>query len=134
MAIISFFVQAQPKKLFREVAYKVNTGETKRNFLGFTKNIQRTEYNNEFVGYSDSEIDGCILAKDIEEAINLYIDQGYELVTIIPITSGLYNSKVNVDNRGSSISGGNGYSYCSQTYAYGYGYSYTEGVNIIMKK
>jgi hypothetical protein len=64
-------------------------------------------------------IDGMRLAKNLEQAIELLNKDGYEIVSVTPITSGFGT-------------------YAAQTgafgYSYGYGYSYTEGIIVVGRK
>jgi len=62
------------------------------------------------VGFSDCAVDGFAVAKQLEETINPYLAQGYELFSITPITSGNWSA------------------------AASYGYSFTEGVVVVLKQ
>lgn len=73
---------------------------------------------------SDSLIDGQKLSELINDAIQSLENEGYEVVSITPITSGKYDYDyeapiVNAKDRAS--------------YGWGYGYSFTEGVTIFAK-
>ncbi|MBT1444376.1 hypothetical protein KJI95_07530 [Shewanella sp. JM162201] len=72
--------------------------------------------------YSDSVIDGERLAGDIAAAVEAMNAEGYEVQSVMPVTSGHYDF---ADNRGSGLLGGGGY---------GYGFSYTQGVTLIGRK
>lgn len=132
----TIFVQAHFKPIFKEVAQKVDTGETKKSWLGYEKKVYTTTYSTEIVGYSDTEIDGARLSEDIDKAVNEWLEKGYRVVCITPVISGAYNyqydnSKITSSPRFLSdtekVSGGG-------SYGFGYGYSYTEGVIIFLEE
>ncbi len=110
----------------KEVTVKVPTGETKKGFFGGEKEVVRKEQQWQQTGWSDCEIDGQRLAKDIAAAVEKLNSEGYEVVAIESVISGAYNYKYEV-KFGDIDHGGGGY-------GYGYGYSYTEGVTIIARK
>jgi len=74
---------------------------------------------------SDSEIDGEKLTIDINNAIELLHNDGYEVMNVTPVISGRYK----YDYADPIIRSSN-----KLGYGWGYGFSYTEGVNIIAKK
>lgn len=73
-------------------------------------------------GFSDCEVDAVKLAKDIATAIAGLNRDGYEVISITPITSGRYNYEARAILEGGGAWG------------YGYGYSYTEGMIIVARR
>jgi len=61
------------------------------------------------IGFSDCAVDGVAVAEQLEETINPYLAQGYELFSITPIISGNWSA------------------------AASYGYSFTEGIVVVLK-
>ena len=114
------------KPIGKEVTKKVPTGEKKKGFFGGEKDVTTNVKEWQQTGYSDRWIDGERLANDIAEAVSTLNNEGYEVVSITPITSGEYNYEW-AQQKGGQNWGGSGY-------GYGYGYSYTEGVTIVAKK
>jgi hypothetical protein len=107
---------------------QVPTGEVKKGLLGGEKPIMREEQQWVETGTSDCIVDGPRLAEDIDQAVIEINNEGYEVVSIMPVISGRYNyayqaNGARLDNH---CAGGG--------YGYGYGYSYTEGVVIIARK
>ncbi len=123
------FVKANFKPIGKNIAKKVPTGETKKGLFGGDKEVMKEVTEFQQTGYSDSEIDGRRLTEDIQSATEKLESDGYEIVSIMPITSGnhFYEWKANGARMDNHCSGGGGY-------GYGYGYSYTEGVTIIARK
>ncbi|NHB86589.1 hypothetical protein [Photorhabdus tasmaniensis] len=120
------YVQSYFQPIYKEVMVKVPTGKTKR-FLGFfdiEEKIRKKEVVQD--GWSDCQIDGDKLNEDVIEAIDKLNSEGFEVISITPVTSGNWTYKYNTG----SISNGNG----RGGYGYGYGYSYTEGVLVLVKK
>ena len=100
----------------------------KKGLFGGEKEVKRTEMQWVQTGWSDKEIDGKRLAKDIASAVSQLNIQGYDIVSITEVTSGKYSYEYKctlVNAFEISRTGG---------WGYGYGYSYTEGVIIIAKK
>lgn len=114
------------KPVGKEVTKNVPTGEKKKGFFGGEKDVTTKVKEWQQTGYSDRWIDGERLANDIAEAVSTLNNEGYEVVSITPITSGEYNYEW-AQQKGGHNWGGSGY-------GYGYGYSYTEGVTIVAKK
>ena len=114
------------KPIGKEVTKKVPTGEKKTGLFGGEKDVTKTVRVWQQTGYSDRWIDGERLANDIAEAVSRLNDEGFEVVSLTPITSGEYKYQWNQQDGGDNW-GGSGY-------GYGYGYSYTEGVTIVAKK
>jgi hypothetical protein len=86
----------------------------------FVKACFRSYEKNTFLGlgsskktYSDCAIDSELLSHDTERELQNLSDNGYEIISVTPITSGNY------------LSGANGW---------GVGYSFTDGVMISAKK
>lgn len=120
------YVEAFFKPVGEKVTVNVPTGETKRGFFGGEKQVTRKDQQWQQTGWSDREIDGPRLAKDIAAATEKLNSEGYEIVAIESIISGAYDYKYEVKFGGINHGGGG--------YGYGYGYSYTEGVTIVAKK
>lgn len=129
------FVEAHFKPLYKEVAVKVPTGETKRGLFGGEKEVLRKETQVQQVGWSDSEIDGARLARDVAQAVEALNSDGFEVISMTAVASGSYRYEYKIGQITSSarvvrdteaISGNTGYSY-------GYGYSYTEGVLLVAR-
>ena len=83
----------------------------KRGFLGHEKTTTEEEWVGE--GYSDCEIDGERLQQDVQQAVDGLNEEGYDVVSLVPVESGAYNWSAE---------------------GYSYGYSYTEGVIILARK
>lgn len=119
------FVDAYFQPVGKQVKKKVGTGETKKGLFGGDKEVKKTVTEWQQTGYSDTRIDGARLTRDIESAVSSLNQEGYEVVSITPITSGQYN--FSYQTTGSGHSGDSGY-------GYGYGYSITEGVTILARR
>jgi hypothetical protein len=115
------YVLAHKAPLFNTVVKKEFTGETQTNIFGIEIKLTREVSKKVRSGYSDSKIDGQRLSEDIQKAVDNLNKEGYEVICISEVTSGIYNYEGSTTH-GGGVSG------------YGYGYSYTEGVNIIAKK
>ncbi|MGF1698702.1 hypothetical protein L4C54_24000 [Vibrio lamellibrachiae] len=113
------YVSSYFKRLGKNVTKKVATGEKEKGFLGGEKDVMKKVTEWQDTGASDSEIDGQRLANDVSEAIIKLNTEGYEVISVVDVTSGNYSWRT---TGGQSNAG------------YGYGYSYTEGVTIIAKK
>ena len=113
--IPSFF-----KPITKKVKKNVATGEKKKGVFGGEKDVTKEITAFEQVGVSSVHIDGNRLSKDIDVATQKLNTDGYEVISIMPVTSGNYDFDWKVN-----INGG---------YGYGYGYSYTDSVIIIGKR
>jgi len=71
-------------------------------------------------GWSDCEVDGERLAKDISNIVEQLNKDGYEVLSISNIVSGAHQSDYSTSDNSS--------------YGLGYGYSFTEGVMVLAKK
>lgn len=118
------FVKARFKPVGETIKVKVPTGEKKKTWFGGEKDVMVKEKRWEQTGWSDCEIDGTRLSKDLQAAINDLNSDGYEVISVSPIESGSYEGKYDYKY---SDNGGYGY-------GYGYGFSYTEGITVIAKK
>lgn len=98
------------------------TGKTEPGMFGFERDV--TVPVEEFVktGESDCNIDGGRLANDVAKAVAQLNAEGYEVVSVTPLTTGDYHCGT-VSQFGSGVEG-----------AYGYGYSYTKGLILIAKR
>lgn len=114
------YVPAQFSAVGKYRNVKVPTGETRRNILGNKVPETRTEQEWQITGYSDKEVDGVRLAKDMDTAVARLSSEGYRVVSVTPVTSGNYDH----DNFGGIGRDG----------GYGYGYSYTEGIIIVAER
>lgn len=106
---------------------KVPTGEKKKGFFGGEKDVTKKETQWEQTGWSDCRVDGERLANDLAEVVDGLNNDGYEVVSVTPVTSGSYDWKYEV---GSGGAGNNGYG----GYGYGYGYSFTNSLIVTAKK
>lgn len=106
---------------------KVATGEKKKGFFGGEKDVTRKETQWEQTGWSDCRIDGERLANDLAEIVSSLNSEGYEIVSVTPVTSGSYNWKYELESGGYQNSGYGGY-------GYGYGYSFTNSLIVTAKK
>lgn len=120
------FVAAKFKPIGKVKTVKVPTGEKKKGIFGGEKDVMVKEKNWEQTGWSDCEIDGGLLSENLQVAILNLNEEGYEVVSVTPVTSAKYDYKWN-QQKGASQWGGSGF-------GYGYGYSYTEGLTIVAKK
>lgn len=113
------YVKASFKPVGEYKVKQVPTGEKKKQMFG-EKEIFREEKEWVQTGYSDREVDGIRLAEDLQQAIEKLNSEGYEVISVTPVTSGDYNWK---------------YSAAAQaSYGYGYGFSYTEGLIVVGRK
>jgi hypothetical protein len=101
------------RALFKEIGEcrTVQVPSGKRGFLGHDRTTAEQRWVSE--GYSDSEIDGERLQRDVQQAVGELNEEGYEVVSLVPVESGAYNWSAE---------------------GYSYGYSYTEGVIILAQK
>jgi len=120
------YVEAKFKPVGKVKTVKVPTGEKKKGFFGGDKDVMTKEKRWEQTGWSDCEVDGGLLAEDLHAAIANLNDEGYEVVSVAPVTSGKYDYRWE-EHRGGNSHGGSGY-------GYGYGFSYTEGFTIVGKR
>lgn len=120
------YVNAHVKPTGKMVKVKVPTGETKKSIFGRDKSVTIKQEQWEQTGWSDREIDGQRLTNDIAAVAQTLNNDGYNILSIMPVTSGAYNSDREYQTD-ASLQAGWGY-------GYGYGYSYTEGVVIIACK
>lgn len=72
---------------------------------------------------SDSLVDAERLSQDIAAAVQALNDEGYEVQSVTPVTSGKYDFAP-IHGSGSVFESG----------GYGYGYSFTQGVTIIGRR
>ncbi|MBY6198937.1 hypothetical protein [Vibrio hangzhouensis] len=78
-------------------------------------------------GYSKSVVDSVRLTEDLQKAVETLNQDGFEVISITPITSGDYDFKALLEPGGR---GDNGYG----GYGYGYGYSYTQGLIVTARQ
>jgi len=130
----TFFIPATGKPIIKNKTVKVPTGETKKGWFGGDKPVMRKEQQQEITGYSDCAIDGFVLVQDMHEVINPWLEQGYELFSITPITSGTYKYECKAGKVSGHIMQGSGSISGEGSTGYSYGYSYTEGIMVVLKK
>lgn len=118
------YVSSHFKEVGVNKVIKVPTGDKKKGLFGGYKNVYEKKTEFKATGFSDCVIDGERLSNDIEIAVNKLNNDGYEIVSLSTVTSGMYNFKAKFGPTGN---GGYGY-------GYGYGYSFTEGVTIVAKR
>ncbi|SUH09227.1 membrane protein [Salmonella enterica subsp. enterica] len=85
--------QATSNPIYKEVTVKVPTGNTKR-FLGFIdieEKIRKKEVVQE--GWSDCQVDGERLNEDITRTVDKLNQDGFEVISITPVTSGNWGFK-----------------------------------------
>lgn len=123
------FVPAFFVPLYKDVKVKVSTGETKKGLLRREKEVKRTEVRREIDGWSDCDIDGERLANDLAKAVSELNREGYEVVSVTPITSGGYDFQHGATgvNSGAMV----GFQY---GYSFGYGYSFTSSLIVTSRK
>jgi hypothetical protein len=121
------YVPAFFEAVGKDKTIKVSTGEKKKGFFGGEKDVTRKESQWEQTGWSDCRIDSQKLSNDLADVVSGLNNDGYEIVSVTPITSGAYNWKFNVTSGGNQNQGYGGY-------GYGYGYSYTNSLIVTAKK
>ena len=106
-------IRSYYKPTGKEVMVDVPTGEIEQGAFGREKKIMKKEMRfKPDGGFSDVSIDGERLSEDIAKAAEQLDAEGYEVVSVVPITSGAYRSQAGL----------------------GYGYSITSGVTLVAKK
>ena len=118
--IKTIFVKSHFALIFEDVNEEVETGEVKKTLLSGSKPITKTVTTRKQTGQSDCHIDGQRLSEDIEIYSNQLVNEGYDIISILPITSGDWRHNKNLSG--------------SAGWGYGYGYSYTDGVTIVGRK
>lgn len=121
------YVPAFFEPIGRNKTIKVATGEKKKGLFGGEKEVIRKESQWEQTGWSDCRIDGKRLADDLAKTIRDLNTEGYEVVSVTPITSGAYDWKYELKSGGFQNNGYGGY-------GYGYGYSFTNSLIVTAKK
>lgn len=98
--------------LFKEIREPrtVQVPGGKRGFLGHERTTEEQWVSER---YSDCEIDGERLQQDVQQEVNRLNEEGYDVISLVPVESGAYNWSPE---------------------GYSYGYSYTEGVIILARK
>ncbi|MFC4163889.1 hypothetical protein ACFOWU_09500 [Epilithonimonas zeae] len=100
--IKTIFIPAHFKPIIQNVADNVPTGETKKNWLGQEKQITRRIVSPKIVGWSDSEVDGKRLSKDITDELEKLSSQNVRVISIVPVSSGRYNYQYSSEGISSS--------------------------------
>ena len=116
----SVYVNAKFRPLYKEVSREVPTGEAKTGIFNKAEWVTETVTELEYDRDSDCEINGEQLTEDVAAAVETLITEGYEILSITPVTSGRWKH-----NHQKMTDGG---------WGYGYGYSLTDGMSIIAKK
>ncbi|QTP58325.1 hypothetical protein HNO53_06125 [Billgrantia antri] len=121
------YIPAYFEPVGKNKTVKVPTGEKKKGFFGGEKYVTKKETQWEQTGWSDCRIDGERLANDLAEVVDGLNSEGYEVVSVTPVTSGAYDWKYQVQSGGAADNGYGGY-------GYGYGYSFTNSLIVTAKK
>lgn len=121
------YVPAYFEAEFKEKTVKIPTGEVKKGFFGIESEVTRKEKQLVQTGWSDTIIDSERLSNDLNKVVSQLNDEGFEVISITPITSGNYNYDHNFSSGGFESNGYGGY-------GYGYGYSYTSSLIVVAKK
>lgn len=130
------YISAHFKPVGKYATVQVPTGETKKGFFGGEKAVYAEEKQWQQTGWSDCLLDGQRLSQDIARAVDSLNQDGFEVVSVTPVTSGAYFYQYNAQGITSSprilletekVSGGG-------SYGFGYGFSFTEGVTVIARK
>lgn len=116
------YVPAHFTDVGRYEKVEVPTGKTVKTFFGQELDVTRTEERFIKTGSSDCDVHGQRLAEDIERAVAQLNHEGYEVVTITPITTGSYRA-VRENGLFGELNEG-----------FGYGFSYTKGVVITARR
>lgn len=120
-------VPAYFEPIYEDKKVKVGTGETKKTIFGGEKEITRKEVQRVQTGWSESHIDTERLASELDYEVGKLNKEGYEVVSVTPITSGTYAYKYDMKSGGKDNHGYGGY-------GYGYGYSFTASLIVTAKK
>lgn len=116
------FVKAYFKPVGKYETVKIPTGEKKKGLLGGQKDVVTEEKKWVQTGVSDREIDGERLTTDLQQAIGELNADGYEVVSVVAVSSGNYNCAYR-EAPGANFGWG-----------YGYGYSYSEGLIVTARR
>lgn len=114
------YVKAFFKLTGKTVTKDVPTGRKRPGIFGGERDITKQVTEWEKTGYSDCEIDGDRLSKDLSKAIDNLNENGYYVVSVTETTPGRFDWNYEYRDH----SGG---------YGYGYGYSVTEGLIVVAK-
>ena len=118
------YVQSHFRPVGRETKVEISTGEKKRGFFGRESDVTKTETQWQQTGWSDCEVDGERLARELQVEIDRLNSDGYSVVSVSPITSGRYDYRYQPNGSAAGSCSGGGFSF-------GYGYSITEGLIIV---
>lgn len=122
------FVQSQFGSTYKEKTVHKPTGEKGKLFGLFSYDETVAKKERVATGPSDCAIDGVTLAYDLQLALSQLEEEGYEVVSIAPVTSGAHQHELK-EIRSKGITGG-----VESGYGYAYGFSYTEGVLVTARK
>ena len=81
------YVPASFKEIRESRTIQVPSG--KRGFLGHERTIVEQRWVTG--GYSDCEIDGQRLQRDVQLVVDELNEEGYDIVSLVPVESGMYN-------------------------------------------
>ncbi|KPD21785.1 hypothetical protein [Idiomarina abyssalis] len=115
----AFFVPTGKEKTVR-----IPTGEKTVGFWGGEKDVVRKEKQWVQTGFSNCVVDSERLSDDLSIAVEKLNQDGFEVVSVTPVTCGNYDWDFHAGGVGESSYG----------YGYGYGYSYTSSLIITAKK
>lgn len=108
----------------KEKTVKVPTGEKTTGFFGGEKDVVKKEKQWVQTGFSDCIVDSERLSDDLAILVEKLNQDGFEVVSVTPVTSGDYSWKTYAGGAGDSSYG----------HGYGYGYSYTSSLIITARK
>jgi hypothetical protein len=121
--IKTIWVSAQFQRKGRWEEYKAATGEVKKGFFGAKPVMATKKRWVELDEYSDTQIDGAKLSRDIQRVLVELESKGFDLVAITPVLSGQYGY---ADYSGGGIGTA---STCAS-----WGFSVTSGVTVTARK
>lgn len=119
-----------------EETVSIPTGETTRTFFGMIpKDVVRKERQVRQDGYSNCIIDGEALARDVSKAVNRKTEDGFNVLSIVPVTSGNWAyEKGQISGGGGATGGGGRISPIQGDTGYSLGWSFTSGMMITFTK
>lgn len=94
------YIPAFFEPIGKDKKIKVPTGEKKKGFFGGEKDVTRKETKWEQTGWSDCSIDSARLASDLAQEVEKLNRDGFEIVSVTPITSGAYDWSYKVNSGG----------------------------------
>ncbi len=136
MEMKTVFIESKFQEKFRERSVKVATGQTRKNFFGFTVDETRVEKQMVSDGISDCEIDGEHLATELQRLLEEAGQHGFRLVSVTPLISGKWvGERFRISGGGGAlVNGGGSIGEVKGEGGPSYGYSYTEGLVVVLAK